>query len=601
MIKHLTQLLRPENWLSKLKTFEFTNLPPSFFEKTSLIEEFLDKNLNDDCYLDEFDFCIIANETNSGGTQKLIFRNLVVVTLRLIYFFYRNAELSAQNKKLVKTNSEILRFKERNAIMRKMSRSSSGKSVKQRRVANQGFQNQGFQPTPMVKDFCAKVCVELSANDIYRFLFGYLKMSIDDTLKTTIVEILNSMDVTTFKLVQIESIFHLMQEAKDFTKGKNELVYGNLLLILTKFLCCSSYAENFIKNFGSEWVYELFEMLRKNTHRNVIHDANEQREKDILNCCFLHFICNFSTFMELIELDQNKLLNYGHQILKNEICSNPLVSPPLEIEKSFLGDDHKNLISFLHDSKADTLQYFRILNYLASSLDNTQLSKNCFKGNLLVNQKELYYTSFDKVRDILMGELLFFSEGAERNDSSKYQSSRQSKCINHRRPQFPARVRTAAHHPGRGVLCPRPAEPTGGLLRETQVRHGVSLHQVHLPSGLLRNRELDLLGRGALRLLPGLQVPGVRVPEPGAAQEVPVLPAQLEVPLHGGQEAVLGGQGEPARLRRPQEETEADAHRPALGDRVSPLAHQAQDLFEQEALAAVAGNYYFLVVSGVLH
>jgi hypothetical protein len=416
-----------------LKTFEFTNLPPSFFEKTSLIEEFMDKNINDDCYLDEFDFCIIANETNSGGTQKLIFRNLVVVTLRLIYFYYRNAELSSDNKKLTSKNSENHKFsKERNSILKKInnSQSKSSNSSNQKHLQVGGFLKKGFDPVPLLKDFCSKVCVELSANDIERFLFGYLKMSIDDTLKTTIVEILNSMDVTMFKLVQIESIFHLMQEAKDFTKGKNELVYGNLLLILTKFLCCSSYAENFIKNFGSEWVYELFEMLQKNTHRNVMHDPNEQREKDILNCCFLHFICNFSTFMELIEMDQSKLLNYGHQILKNEITSNPQVSPPLEIEKSFLGDNHKNLISFLHDSKAETLQYFRILNYLASCLDGTQLSKNCFKGNLLVNQKELYFSSFDKIRDIIMGELLYFSENPENSAaSSKFQSSNHSSKV----------------------------------------------------------------------------------------------------------------------------------------------------------------------------
>ena len=98
LVKHLTQVLHPENWLSKLKSFEFTKLPPSFFEKSGLIEDFLDKNLNDDCYLDEFDFCILANEAKGGGTQKLVFRNLVVSTLRLIFFYYRYAELSAGNK-----------------------------------------------------------------------------------------------------------------------------------------------------------------------------------------------------------------------------------------------------------------------------------------------------------------------------------------------------------------------------------------------------------------------------------------------------------------------------------------------------------------------
>jgi hypothetical protein len=285
--------------------------------------------------------------------------------------------------------------------------------------------------TPQVKDFCKKVCIELSAQNIEQFLFKYLNLPIDDTLKTTIVEILNSMAVSTFKLKQIEQIFKLMQDAMDFTKGKNELVYGNLLLILTKFLCTSTFAQNFIEKFGSQWVYELFEMLQKNSHRNVINDKNEQQEKDILNCCFLHFICNFEPLMQIIELDQAKLLDYGTQILHNEITSNPLVSPPLEIEKSFLGNSPKNLLNFLQESKADSLQYFRILNYLTSHLDGTQSSKNCFKENIIVNQKDLYLSSFDKMRDIIMDELLFFSEKKKKNPSSTmYSSSNQSNSFN---------------------------------------------------------------------------------------------------------------------------------------------------------------------------
>jgi hypothetical protein len=98
MVRHLTQVLHPENWLARLKTIEFTNLPPSFFEKSGLIEDFLEKNIINDCYLEDFDFCVLANEEKGGGTQKLILRNLVVATLRLIFFYYRYAELSADLK-----------------------------------------------------------------------------------------------------------------------------------------------------------------------------------------------------------------------------------------------------------------------------------------------------------------------------------------------------------------------------------------------------------------------------------------------------------------------------------------------------------------------
>lgn len=93
LVRHLSQVLQYENWVPKMRTFEFVNLPPSFFEKTGPIEDFLDKRGGDDCYLESFDFCVLANEIKCGGTQKLIFRNLVVVTLRLCFFYYRHAEL----------------------------------------------------------------------------------------------------------------------------------------------------------------------------------------------------------------------------------------------------------------------------------------------------------------------------------------------------------------------------------------------------------------------------------------------------------------------------------------------------------------------------
>lgn len=366
-------MLQYENWVPKMRVFEFTNLPPSFFEKTGPVEAFLEKKTAHKCYLEAFDFCVLANEAKCSGTQKLIFRNLVVVTLRLCFFYYRHAELPLQEAP--------------------RDSSSSSPAVADPRE---------------LRAYCRQVCEELARQNIDRFLFSYLNKAIDDTLKTTMVEILNLMDTSKFKPQQMELVFRLMQEAREFTKGKNELVYGNMLLILTNYLHYSSMSQVLLRNFGTTWVYELFEMLLKNTERNVASDSAEQREKDILNCCFVHFICNFDFRRNMIDLDNAKLLSYAQRILHFEVASNPPVSPPLEIEKSYLGQTPAHLLSFLKDARADSLQYFRILNYLGAHLDGTRDAKHCFRRSPLANQKDLYTSSFDQMRDIIADELAFF-------------------------------------------------------------------------------------------------------------------------------------------------------------------------------------------------
>lgn len=275
-----------------------------------------------------------------------------------------------------------------------------------------------------LREYCRQVCEELARQNIDRFLFSYLNKIIDDTLKTTMVEILNLMDTGKFKIQQMELVFQLMQDAREFTKGKNELVYGNMLLILTNYLHCTNMSQVLLRNFGTTWVYELFEMLLKNTERNVIRDPNEQREKDILNCCFVHFICNFNFRRNMGDLDNSKLLSYARRILHFEVVSNPLVSPPLEIEKSYLGQTPAHLLSFLKDSRSDSLQYFRILNYLGAHLDGSRASKHCFQRSPLANQKDLYLTSFDKLRNIIADELAFFRPPQRPKPSSSRSPSR---------------------------------------------------------------------------------------------------------------------------------------------------------------------------------
>lgn len=293
---------------------------------------------------------------------------------------------------------------------------------------------ENFQKQNLIA-YCNAIAEQLLEKGIKEILFNYLGKNIDDVLKTTVVEILNSMDVSKFSLKQINIIFKLMQDAKDFTKGKNELVYGNLLLVLTKSLCTSDVTNKLMEDLGAEWINELLEMLLKNTKRDVRNDENEQKEKDVLNCCFLHFICNSPSILDMPSLSIDSLIKTAKDLLKYECQTNPATSPPLEIEKSFIGDDIKVLTDFLSLSNPSSIQFFRIFNYISSKFDYTFFDKDSFRGNLFVNQKNLYTNSFSNLKRIILEELKPFSELKNSSSSSKsikYSSSSQSNLINSR-------------------------------------------------------------------------------------------------------------------------------------------------------------------------
>lgn len=249
-------------------------------------------------------------------------------------------------------------------------------------------------------------------------IFSCLDLPIDSNLKILMIEVLNLTDVTKLKMRRIGLIFKYMQDAEDFTKGQNELMYGNLLLLLGKFLCSFSSGPRLMDNVPREWVYELFSMFSKNCQRQVTHDSVEQQEKDILNCCFLHFICNVGHLIRTAETDMARIFAFARNILAAEISSNSGLSPLLDIEQSFIGDDIIHLKEFLRQSPPDSLQFFRILSCVTVRLAVPDLAQNHYQRKLMFTQSQLYESLFSHVRQLVLGELAPFPHSHRARDPS---------------------------------------------------------------------------------------------------------------------------------------------------------------------------------------
>ena len=405
MVRQISKMLELKSCISRQKTLEFDGPPNSFFEKQGVVYEFLDNHSSEISCLQDFEFCVLNNNMGTFPPQKRISRNLSVCIFRLIYFYFRRASQGAAEAVLEDNQQTANKrvISSRSSSNKKSHFSSSGEKSKTSKSSNLGLSRGGKRLN--VTEFCRQMCKLFSAQNIDQTLFEYLMKNIDDVLKNVVVEILNSVDIASLKLKQVEIIFGLMQEAKDFTKGKNELVYGNLLLVLTKFLCSSDFASEFLENFGSEWIYELFEMLVKNAKRDVQNDFQEQKEKDILNCCLVHFICHNGSLIRNVQPNMDRILGYFRKILKYEVQFNPSVSPPLEIERSTLTEDTSHLLGFIKAGKVNSLQFFRILSHLANRLDSSVDPFYISHRALYMNQKDIYFSSLNRLRNSLLKEL----------------------------------------------------------------------------------------------------------------------------------------------------------------------------------------------------
>lgn len=277
--------------------------------------------------------------------------------------------------------------------------------------------------TKLIENFCRDLCKNFISQNLSDIIFGYLALEMDSSVKLLMIEILNLTNVSKFKVTHIELIFKFMQEVQDFTKGQNELVYGNSLLLLTKILVCSSFGSNFLKSFGQDWIFELMQMMVKNSQRKLKDNSPEMFERNILNCCFLHFFSNLSSLISKLEVDRGKLLNYSLSILQAEMGLDSQASPPLDIERSFVGRDIYNLDVFLSESQPTTFQFFRLLHLMGERVEFKNFQKDHYQKNLMISQRELYKSCFKNIQTLAQKEIANFSKkvvgsGSQSSDQS---------------------------------------------------------------------------------------------------------------------------------------------------------------------------------------
>ena len=194
-----------------------------------------------------------------------------------------------------------------------------------------------------VRGICEYTCSILNEMNRDTVLFKCLEIP-NDKLKLIIVKILNAVNPKQYEEGQQKRFWAILKEHKNVGAGKNEIVIGTILLILTKvkqYLESSAPREsgktestNFIMINYANFISIALEMMRKNMGRDLQSDLPEQKEKDILNLCIVVFLKAMTSGVIPPGIESTNNLDAISLILRDESMLNPKESQPAEVEKT---------------------------------------------------------------------------------------------------------------------------------------------------------------------------------------------------------------------------------------------------------------------------
>lgn len=212
-----------------------------------------------------------------------------------------------------------------------------------------------------IQETCIEASVMLNNSARDTTLFQCLEVQ-NDKLKLIIVKVLNSIRPEQYDDPELRKLWAILREHRNVGAGRNEIIIGTILLIITKIKQHSEQEEkeaaeqmtrdkaaqqakdkqmlasreklNFMRSNFANFITLALELLKKNMSRDLKDDEEEQKEKNILSLCIITFMkailkpplpSNFS-----IETSEN--LEYIGSILVDESIKNPRDNVICQIE-----------------------------------------------------------------------------------------------------------------------------------------------------------------------------------------------------------------------------------------------------------------------------
>lgn len=210
-----------------------------------------------------------------------------------------------------------------------------------------------------------KICIDTSKilNDMGRdlYLFNCLEVQ-NDRLKLIIVKVLNSIRPEQYDDPELRKLWNILREHRNVGAGKNEIIIGTILLIMTKIKQHSEQEEkdsidypprdkaalatkdkqlissreklSFIRSNFANFVNLALELLKKNMSRDLKDDEEEQKEKNILSLCIIIFMKAIlkPPLPSSVSIESSENLENIGAILVHESIKNPRDNVICEIE-----------------------------------------------------------------------------------------------------------------------------------------------------------------------------------------------------------------------------------------------------------------------------
>lgn len=239
-------------------------------------------------------------------------------------------------------------------------------------------------------EICKNISNALNNNNREEHLFHCLEIPNDD-VKLAVVRCLDKVPLDEIDMEEIGYIVRVLADCKNLGVGRTEEVLAQIFLLLTKMTKEVEKGEEFRSKFGEMVISECYNILEKNSNRDLRDNLQENDEKMYLTMSCVLFLKESSVYNSLkLHLSTINTENKLRNILKAEERFSVAKHIPVDIERTYTGKNvdcllrcftgYEHLIPY-HEVSVRVM--LRMADVLMGIPDEIPPDPWAFKGELL--------------------------------------------------------------------------------------------------------------------------------------------------------------------------------------------------------------------------
>lgn len=194
-----------------------------------------------------------------------------------------------------------------------------------------------ISPHTQIVEICKNISNALNNNNREEHLFHCLEIPNDD-VKLAVVRCLDKVPLDEIDMEEIGYIVRVLADCKNLGVGRTEEVLAQIFLLLTKMAKEVEKGQEFRSKFGEMVISECYNILEKNSNRDLRDNLQENEEKMYLTMSCVLFLKESSAYNSLkLHLSTINTENKLRNILKAEERFSVEKSVPVDIERTYTG------------------------------------------------------------------------------------------------------------------------------------------------------------------------------------------------------------------------------------------------------------------------